>query len=768
MKASKTVKAAGLTMKNNEKSQENLAQKSAQESSQKSQEKSQENLDHKSQEKSALNWRVLKRLASYIMAYKMQVFVVIASIIVSSIVQAVSAMFLQSLVDAYILPLIGKRNPDFAPLLRMIAIMACVCAIGVFFSWLWSRLVVKIAQSVMRNLRNQMFKHHQDLPLGYLDAHGYGDVMSRYTNDTEALHQAISWSFPDSFSALMSIAAAFCAIVWLSIPVAIFIVIFTAILLLLVRFMLKRSGKLFVQFQAALGDLNEFVEEADSGRKVIKIFNHERAAVKKLSDLASRVQKISASANSYANNVMPVISNASYLFYVLLAIFGAWAVNAGVPSAGLSGVFGGDALNNSSTLTIGTLISLLTLSRAFINPIGEITMQLNSLMMANAGANRIFALLDEPVEKDDGIVKLVKIRAKIVECCSGDGGDSGDSGDSVDKSLSDIDKSQVNQVDSTASKHSYLQVFSEVSEDSCGNNVYWAWKNCSKKSSCDSSSYDSSSCDYSNPDSSSCDSCTDTQKHAICSKDGVYTLVRGDVRFENVTFGYEPSKTVLHNISWYAHAGQKVALVGATGAGKTTIANLLTRFYNIADGQILYDGIDVRNICKSDLRHAVATVLQDVGLFSASIMDNIRYGRLNASDSDCVAAATLAHADSFISKLPDGYNTYIKNGGAELSQGQKQLIAIARAAVANPPVLILDEATSSIDTHTEALVQSAMDALMQDRTVFVIAHRLSTVRNADVIMVLEHGRIVERGSHEDLMKKRGEYYQLCTGAMELE
>lgn len=738
-------------MENKEKSQEKSALKSAQESSQESSQKSQENLDHKSQEKFALNWRVLKRLASYIMAYKMQVFVVIASIIISSIVQAVSAMFLQSLVDAYILPLIGKRNPDFAPLLRMIAIMAFVCAIGVFFSWLWSRLVVKIAQSVMRNLRNQMFKHHQELPLKYLDSHGYGDVMSRYTNDTEALHQAISWSFPDSFSSLMSITAAFCAIAWLSIPVAIFLVIFTAILLLLVRFMLNRSGKLFAQFQAALGDLNEFVEEADSGRKVIKIFNHERAAVEKLSDLAIRVQKISASANSYANNVMPVISNASYLFYVLLAIFGAWAVNAGVYSAGLSGVFG----VNSSTLTIGTLISLLTLSRAFINPIGEITMQLNSLMMATAGANRIFALLDEPVEKDDGTVKLVKIRAKIVECCSGDGDDSGD-------------KSQVNQVDSTDAKQSYLQVFSEVSEDSCGNNVYWAWKNCSKKSSCDSSSYDSSSCDYSNPDSSSCDSCTDTQKHAICSKDGVYTLVRGDVRFENVTFGYEPSKTVLHNISWYAHAGQKVALVGATGAGKTTIANLLTRFYNIADGQILYDGIDVRNICKSDLRHAVATVLQDVGLFSASIMDNIRYGRLNASDSDCVAAATLAHADSFISKLPDGYNTYIKNGGAELSQGQKQLIAIARAAVANPPVLILDEATSSIDTHTEALVQSAMDALMQDRTVFVIAHRLSTVRNADVIMVLDHGRIVERGSHEDLMKKRGEYYQLCTGAMELE
>lgn len=730
-------------MENKEKSQEKSALKSSQESSQ----KSQENLDQKSQEKFALNWRVLKRLASYIMAYKMQVFVVIASIIISSIVQAVSAMFLQSLVDAYILPLIGKRNPDFAPLLRMIAIMAFVCAIGVFFSWLWSRLVVKIAQSVMRNLRNQMFKHHQDLPLGYLDAHGYGDVMSRYTNDTEALHEAISWSFPDSFSALMSITAAFCAIAWLSIPVAIFLVIFTAILLLLVRFMLKRSGKLFVQFQAALGDLNEFVEEADSGRKVIKIFNHERAAVEKLSDLASRVQKISASANSYANNVMPVISNASYLFYVLLAIFGAWAVNAGVPSAGLSGVFGGVAVN-SSTLTIGTLISLLTLSRAFINPIGEITMQLNSLMMAAAGANRIFALLDEPVEEDDGTVKLVKIRAKIVECCSGDGGDSGDSGD----------KSQVNQVDFTDAKQSYLQVFNEVSEDSCGNNVYWAWKNCSKNLSGGSS----------NCGSLSSDSCADAQKHAICSKDGVYTLVRGDVRFENVTFGYEPSKTVLHNISWYAHAGQKVALVGATGAGKTTIANLLTRFYNIADGQILYDGIDVRNICKSDLRHAVATVLQDVGLFSASIIDNIRYGRLNASDSDCIAAATLAHADSFISKLPDGYNTHIKNGGADLSQGQKQLIAIARAAVANPPVLILDEATSSIDTHTEALVQSAMDALMQDRTVFVIAHRLSTVRNADVIMVLDHGRIVERGSHEDLMKKRGEYYQLCTGAMELE
>lgn len=750
MKTPKAARAAVVTMINKKKSQEKSALKSSQEKSQKSQ-KSQENLDQRSQEKFALNWRVLKRLASYIMAYKMQVFVVIASIIISSIVQAVSAMFLQSLVDAYILPLIGTRNPDFAPLLRMIAIMAFVCAIGVFFSWLWSRLVVKIAQSVMRNLRNQMFKHHQDLPLGYLDSHGYGDVMSRYTNDTEALHEAISWSFPDSFSALMSITAAFCAIVWLSIPVAIFLVIFTAILLLLVRFMLNRSGKLFAQFQAALGDLNEFVEEADSGRKVIKIFNHERAAVEKLSDLAIRVQKISASANSYANNVMPVISNASYLFYVLLAIFGAWAVNAGVPSAGLSGAFGGAAVN-SSTLTIGTLISLLTLSRAFINPIGEITMQLNSLMMAAAGANRIFALLDEPVEEDDGTVKLVKIRAKIVEFSSGDGGDSGN------KSLSYIDKSQVNQVDSTDAKQSYLQVFNEVSEDSCGNNVYWAWKNCSKNLSGGSSDCGSLSSD----------SCADAQKHAICSKDGVYTLVRGDVRFENVTFGYEPSKTVLHNISWYAHAGQKVALVGATGAGKTTIANLLTRFYNIADGQILYDGIDVRNICKSDLRHAVATVLQDVGLFSASIIDNIRYGRLNASDSDCIAAATLAHADSFISKLPDGYNTHIKNGGADLSQGQKQLIAIARAAVANPPVLILDEATSSIDTHTEALVQSAMDALMQDRTVFVIAHRLSTVRNADVIMVLDHGRIVERGSHEDLMKKRGEYYQLCTGAMELE
>ena len=675
---------------------------------------------------SAINWPVLKRLASCVLVYRAKIFVIIFAIIVSSIVQAASAMFLQSIVDVYILPLVGKKNPDWIPLLRMIALMASVYFVGVFCSWLWSRLVVNIAESVMRDLRNKMFKHQQNLPLSYLDSKGYGDVMSRYTNDTEVLREAISWAFPDSFSALISIIAAFVSIMWLSLPAAAFILLFTAILLYLVRFMLKKSGVLFRQFQAALGNLNGFVEECATGRKVIKIFNHEESVTQKLGDLANNVQKISASANSYANNVMPVISNASYLFYVLLAILGAWAVSGGFGAFGLVSIFSGD----SRVLTIGTLISLLTLSRAFINPIGEITMQINSLMMAMAGACRIFELIDEEPEADNGTVCLVKV-------C-------------ICESKEQISCKQT------------FNVVKEVSEKEEGPNIYWAWKRDVK----DSGNKAISRAQKLSPTAQ--EVVFEAKQNACTSKDGRYTLLRGDVRFTDVVFGYDSNKPVLRDITWYARSGQKVALVGATGAGKTTIANLLTRFYDIDDGQILYDGIDVRDIRKSDLRHAVATVLQDVNLFSASIMDNIRYGSLSASDSSCVSAAVLAHADSFISKLPDGYNTQIKDGGAGLSQGQKQLIAIARAAVANPPVLILDEATSSIDTHTEALVQSAMDALMQDRTVFVIAHRLSTVRNADVIMVLDHGRIVERGSHEDLMKKRGEYYQLCTGAIDLE
>ena len=676
---------------------------------------------HSSKNDSAISWKTLSRLASYVLVYRVKICVIIASIIVSAIVQAASAMFLQSLVDSYILPLVGKHNQDWTPLVRMIILMASVYAVGVFCSWLWSRLVANISESVMRDLRDSMFKHQQKLSLRYLDSQGYGDIMSRYTNDTEVLREAISWAFPDSFSALMSILAAFISIMCLSLPVAVFVAIFTAMLLYLVRFMLKKSGSLFEQFQHALGELNEFVEESATGSKVIKIFNHEADSIEKLDNCIEKVQKISASANSYANNVMPVISNASYLLYVLIALLGAWAASAGLPTLGLSG---------SSTLTLGTLISLLALSRAFINPIGEITMQANALMMALAGASRIFELLDEKPELDSGSVQLVKVR--------------------VLQSAEDL------------GEKSAFDVLEEVDEQSEGSNIYWAWKRSKQDNGTKAKKR------AQNLSEMAQEIVCHAKRDARTSKDGRYTLLRGDVRFTDVVFGYKEDHPVLHDITWFAKPGQKVALVGATGAGKTTIANLLTRFYDIDDGQILYDGIDVRDICKTDLRHAIGTVLQDVNLFTGTIMDNIRYGNLDASDEDCIQAAKLAHADAFISHLPDGYNTQLNNGGEGLSQGQKQLISIARAAVENPPVLILDEATSSIDTHTEELVQRGMDSLMEGRTVFVIAHRLSTVRNSDVIMVLDHGRIIERGSHEELLAKRGEYYQLCTGAAELE
>ncbi|MFP1717485.1 Rrf2 family transcriptional regulator [Bifidobacteriaceae bacterium NR019] len=676
---------------------------------------------HSSKNDSAISWKTLSRLASYVLVYRVKICVIIASIIVSAIVQAASAMFLQSLVDSYILPLVGKHNQDWTPLVRMIILMASVYVVGVFCSWLWSRLVANISESVMRDLRDSMFKHQQKLSLRYLDSQGYGDIMSRYTNDTEVLREAISWAFPDSFSALMSILAAFISIMCLSLPVAVFVAIFTAILLYLVRFMLKKSGSLFEQFQHVLGELNEFVEESATGSKVIKIFNHEADSIEKLDNCIEKVQKISASANSYANNVMPVISNASYLLYVLIALLGAWAASVGLPTLGLSG---------SSTLTLGTLISLLALSRAFINPIGEITMQANALMMALAGASRIFELLDEKPELDSGSVQLVKVR--------------------------------VPQSDEDLEEKSAFDVLEEVDEQSEGSNIYWAWKRSKQDNGTKAKKR------AQNLSEMAQEIVCHAKRDARTSKDGRYTLLRGDVRFTDVVFGYKENHPVLHDITWFAKPGQKVALVGATGAGKTTIANLLTRFYDIDDGQILYDGIDVRDICKTDLRHAIGTVLQDVNLFTGTIMDNIRYGNLDASDEDCIQAAKLAHADAFISHLPDGYNTQLNNGGEGLSQGQKQLISIARAAVENPPVLILDEATSSIDTHTEELVQHGMDSLMEGRTVFVIAHRLSTVRNSDVIMVLDHGRIIERGSHEELLAKRGEYYQLCTGAVELE
>lgn len=679
----------------------------------------------------AINWAVAKRIIGYVLHYRWQMIVVVLAIVVSAIAQAASAMFLQSLVDAYILPLIGQSSPNWAPLLRMIAMMAGIYAIGVLSSWLWSRLIVDIDQGVMRTIRDDMFTHQQSLRVRYFDQHGYGDVMSRYTNDTDVLRSAIAWAFPDVFSCTMSCVCAFVAMMLLSLPIAGMVLAFTVVLIFCIYLLMRRSGVLFARQQVALGDLNACVEESVNGTKVIKVFRHEEASIAQFDERADKVNAISASANSYANSVIPLVVNASYFLYVLIALFGAWATSVGWHNVSMMG---------SGALTLGTLLSLLALSRAFINPISEIAMQANVMMMALAGAARIFSLLDEPQEEDNGSVQLVKVKLT-----------------SPLRQRDEVD-TQVAAYQSTLT--------ADMAEDAQAivdnQRVFWAWKremnDAGRRAIERASSLRSTAQAL----------VLQSKREAITSSDGCYSLVRGDVRFTDVSFSYEQGTPVLHDITWFAKPGQKIALVGSTGAGKTTIANLLTRFYDIDDGQILYDGIDVRDIKKGDLRHAIGTVLQEINLFSGTIMDNIRYGRLDASDEACVNAAKLAHAHEFITQLPNGYDTMLTNNGEGLSQGQKQLISIARAAVVDPPVLILDEATSSIDTRTEQLVQQGMDALMQGRTVFVIAHRLSTIRNADVIMVLDHGRIIERGTHAELLAKRGEYYQLYTGIMELE
>lgn len=670
-----------------------------------------------------ITWSVVRRLASYVLAYRAKLIVIILAIVVSAMAQAASALFLQSLVDTYILPLIGQSAPNWKPLMDMIAIMAAIYAVGVLSSWLWSRLIVDIDQAVMRTIRDEMFEHQQRLSLRFFDDNGYGDVMSRYTNDTDVLRSAIAWALPDVFASLMASITTFITMMMLSLPIAGIVAFFTAVLIVLVVALTRRAGIRFTQQQSELGSLNEYIEETVHGAKVIKVFNHEHAALQQFDACSQRVSNVSAVANSYANNVMPIVLNAGYVLYVLIAVIGAVAVSQHWYNIGLS---------NSDVLTLGTILSLIALSRSFINPIGEIAMQSSVIMMAFAGAARIFALLDEEPEIDDGSVQLVEVR---------------------------VYEESGAQVADCQSCYRMQEVSHEKVDD---RTICWAWKR--EMDDDGTRAFERALC----LDRSAQELVAEAKREALTSIDHRYTIVRGDVRFTNVSFGYEPGETVLHDITWFAKPGQKIALVGATGAGKTTIAQLLTRFYEIDNGQILYDGIDVRDIRKQDLRHAVGTVLQDVSLFSGSIMDNIRYGRLNATDEECIEAAHLACADVFIEELSEGYETQLNNNGEGLSQGQKQLISIARAAVANPPVLILDEATSSIDTHTEALVQHGMDALMEGRTVFVIAHRLSTVRNADVIMVLDHGRIVERGSHDDLMALGGQYYQLYTGATELE
>ncbi|KAB7789130.1 ABC transporter ATP-binding protein [Bifidobacterium cebidarum] len=649
-----------------------------------------------------------KRIFGYIMQYKWRVVAIVVCILVGAAAQAGSALFLQSLIDTYILPMVGAKNPDWNPLLRAITLMGCLYVAGIVASWLWQWLIVTVEQGTLKKIRDDMFAHQQHLPIRYFDTNEHGDIMSRYTNDTDTLRQAISQSFPQMFAAGISAIAAVISMLWLSIPITVFVLLFTVMLFFIVKAIVGRAGRFFVKQQHWLGDVNAFVEESVNGQKVIKVFNHEEATQKTFDEKNEELFEAAAEANTWGNVTMPVVGNMGYILYILLAIVGGAMALAGVGNVGLNG-FG--------PLTLGTLISLLTLSRSFINPLGQVSMQLNMVMMALAGASRIFALMDEPIESDNGTVTLVNVEL-------------GEDG----RTMKEIDHET----------------------------GHWAWK----REEGDDGTRSLKAAEKLH--GAAREVALKAKEQAITSPDGRLTLLQGDVRFTNVTFGYNPDKPVLHDITWFAKPGQKMALVGATGAGKTTVTNLINRFYDIQEGQILYDGIDVKNIRKPDLRRSLGIVLQDVNLFTGTVMDNIRYGRLDATDEECIEAAKLVNADGFIRMLPQGYQTVLEGDGSGLSQGQRQLISIARAAVADSPALILDEATSSIDTRTEEVVQAGMDALMKGRTVFVIAHRLSTVRNSDVIMVLDHGNIIERGSHDELIAQKGEYYQLYTGAVELE
>ena len=649
-----------------------------------------------------------KRIFGYIFQYKRHVVAIVLCILVGAAAQAGSALFLQSLIDNYILPLVGVKNPDWSPLLRALTLMGCLYAAGTFCSWLWQWLIVTVEQGTLKKIRDDMFAHQQTLPIRYFDTNEHGDIMSRYTNDTDTLRQAISQSFPQMFSSAISALAALVSMLWLSVPVTIFVLVFAAILFVVVRAIVSRSGRYFVKQQMWIGDVNAFVEESVNGQKVIKVFNHEDATQKTFDEKNEELYKASAEANTWGNVTMPVVGNMGYILYILLSIVGGFMALSGMGNFGLAG---------AGKLTLGALISLLTLSRSFVNPLGQVSMQFNMVMMALAGASRIFQLMDEKPEDDGGSVTLVNVEL-------------GEDG----------------------------RTMTEVDHET----GHWAWK----REEGDDGTRSLKAAQSLSPKAA--EVARKARENAITSPDGRLTLLQGDVRFTDVTFGYNPDKPVLHDITWFAKPGQKVALVGATGAGKTTVTNLINRFYDIQEGMILYDGISVKGIRKPDLRKSLGIVLQDVNLFTGTVMDNIRYGKLDATDEECIAAAKLTNADSFIRMLPNGYQTVLEGDGSGLSQGQRQLISIARAAVADPPAMILDEATSSIDTRTEEVVQAGMDNLMKGRTVFVIAHRLSTVRNSDVIMVLDHGRIIERGSHDELIAQKGEYYQLYTGAVELE
>ena len=614
--------------------------------------------------------KTLMRLLSYVWNYyKVECVFVAIGIAVSSLAAVAGNLFIKNLIDDYIMPFLSENNPSFAPLVRALLIMAGIYYIGTFATFLYARLMVNVTQGTLKRIRDDMFTHMECLPIKYFDTHAHGDIMSCYTNDTDTLRQMISQSIPQILSSVITIVSTFISMIVLSIPLTLLIIVMVAVMVGAVRKIGSQSGKYFIRQQKDLGVLNGYIEEMMEGQKVVKVFCHEEETKKKFYELNDGLFDSAKNANIYANILMPVMANLGNINYVITLAVGSILAIKGV---------GG--------LTLGALASFLQLTRSFNMPITQVSQQFNSIIMALAGAERVFDLLDEPVEEDHGYVTLVNA---------------------------------VEEPDGTL-------------KESPVRTGLWAWKH----------------------------------PHQA---DGTitYEKLQGDVVFNGVDFGYTDDKIVLHDIKMYAKPGQKVAFVGATGAGKTTITNLINRFYDIQDGKIRYDGININKIRKPDLRRSLGMVLQDTHLFTGTVADNIRYGKLDATDEEIIAAAKLANAHYFITKLPQGYDTVLSGDGSELSQGERQLLAIARAAIADPPVLILDEATSSIDTRTETIVQSGMDKLMKGRTVFVIAHRLSTIKNSDVIMVLDQGRIIERGDHESLLAEKGRYYQLYTGAFEL-